>query len=539
MRIPSLPLQLARAWVVVALVAFALAACSGGEDDDDGDSTAGGDGTSTSLLQVVHDGAAADDSPDTIFAGRSATISYWTDGSTGQPEQGLYESEDGVVKVRAQYDAAGEPVRLDDENGGGFYLVDRIGTDRVDMLRYDNAGQYLGGKAIFLEGGKLWVGTITGRPALSDGLLLGSLSVDGAVMGTWTLSSAMAIDDGLADIRELDETDYRVLAAFLGEESTVAAGAPAARSELTPFLSAVRNNLPKVGLILMGSSLAVGGADAGAFFAAGAVMAGVGYGAGLLEDAINKHFEADTPAQQEVVDTGLETLSDSSPSSLANFRTNLRERISDGLDYVNESLADARSNARNYLDSLSDYGRDLANRASPPEDPSEGPAAIGGPVSGEARMSDETTYHLDGTVDADGHISTSGVDAAGGEGTMDLELDLDAGAAEGSFETSRGASGSADGAGVDRARTGLVVITLEPGSTLMTTTYEGMMAEWCSVDFVGPADPFRVFATQTACGINGNILTQRIHERRVDPVDSSLIFERDYEFFARWAPYSP
>ena len=113
--------------------------------------------------------------PSYVVAGDNAGLQFWMHPG-GTVRQSLYESTDGMERVRIFYDEATDlPRAVLNEVSGHWLSIRERGPDRVDFMQYDRSGNYLHGFAVFSKGRYYYTGEIEGVPAHDGNAISGRL----------------------------------------------------------------------------------------------------------------------------------------------------------------------------------------------------------------------------------------------------------------------------------------------------------------------------------------------------------------------------
>jgi hypothetical protein len=416
---------------------FALAACGGGGGG--GGATAPSD--STAGITVAKSDNSYSLEPTYVIAGDNATVQYWQDEYSGATTQALYSSEVESVKTRVLYDTqTGMPTKIIDELTGNYIVIEDTGSGRVNYYEYDISNNYQQGFAVFVDGDKVYLADIIGKPAF-DGQLYGQLT------GTSQTGSYTLIADGSSDLENIREADagfYDAFNAILAAQSTTTA-ALVGLSIDTGVLSTLGDVLPMAGVALMAGAATT--VLAPAYGAAGVAMLISGVAADKLDTWIDNNFTADSDEEQASLDTALSYLVDDAKSSVADLWNDLVDNVSSAQQYVNEQVNNAKDNVDTLL-SLDDFSGtvddELASYNEP--QPLDGPPAITTSLIGQAAQQDGTIYTLTGSIDGNGNITASGSSPADSTKTINVSGSKDSyGTVSGTFNTSDGDSGTIDG----------------------------------------------------------------------------------------------
>ena len=372
--------------------------------------------------------------PNYIIAGDNASLQYWTT-PDGTVQQSLYESADGMHRVRVFYDEATElPQAVLDEISGNWLSIREHGTNRIDFWAYDSNGNYQSGFAIYEEGGQYYMGEIVGVPIHEGREITGQLNPASASWsGSFTLTGDPA--DGLTNIQAL--TPEQVM--FL--ESLEPSGASSVNAN-SPVVAAFTL---RAGLFWGGLGLAALGAVASApvVLTAGGIVA---VAAVFLPDIKDIVRGAAREIGCESFDEGVCSLvgvhladpDSRGPIGLIrdtyNWLTKVPEELSEAVrQKVNRGLQYGKSlKAKLSSEDLANYIFPVAHAAPPASD--DGPPFTGGSLTGQVQGQGGASVSLGGTIDSTGRFTVTGTGSQGRRVSIRGSVDDDGTNAGGTFE---------------------------------------------------------------------------------------------------------
>ena len=398
-----------------------------------GGQASAGSGPANPLREQVFDNPGPG-KPNYVLAGDNAGLQYWfTPG--GDVSQSLYEKADGTERVRSFYDAATGAARtVLNEISGHWMSIRAMGPGRVDFWTYDNAGNYLGGFAVYAKSGQYYTGQITGVPAHEGNPITGQLAASGA---SWTGSFTLTgdVEDGLTNIQvappelaalidglsvdSADDSDV-IRSASVGRQlnnaivANVASAATSGNGGKSLHKGLTRGGLASLALGL-GLLAIPGGQAAGAYFA----LAGAGTFLSVqiapeMSDWVRRKFGRDCPTKM------CADLANLAADGLSRQRTGPLGYVRDALDWVKDAPSHLRDRIIRSGQSLASVADGLLpGDAVGTLDNSEpasliGPPAVGGTLSGRVTGPQGNQTRVTGSIDPHGKISVSGVHALGG-----------------------------------------------------------------------------------------------------------------------------
>ena len=409
------------------------------------------------------------DTPELIMAGDHATLALFAEGSTGLTEVAA-RTADGSIDTRTFLDPSTGEVRMFLDVASGHTTVvlqdDPDTPSQFYYLTFDADGDYVDGHVTWIDGEDLRLAHITGKPAFSGQLFAQLDDTTTGESGSFavTASSASNVVTPVGALVVEDEVFVPRAALIFALATEDLAGT--ASTDASGMLA---GTLKVAGLA--GVAVALGASSTGVAAAAG--MAGMAMLVASafsndIANGIEEKFSSDAPFSQECVDFVTGYLSDGGPGLIGSLESALDkvESLFDGEteddgahvdewderepgEFDDSDLLSGSSNwdllaegVADLWDGASDTFGELTSDLHDRLDVSDSAVDL----DGLAVWQDSTTYDLDGTLDADGHVVLSGDDIDGLGYHIDIEGDIDLdGVFDGTFEIDTGSEGTASG----------------------------------------------------------------------------------------------